>query len=88
MWCLHWALLRVYGQHMPANTSNNQQGEAKFLTVKEAAARLGGGYSPWVINKLCRDGKIESRWHNRRRLVVATSLDEYADSLPTERESA
>lgn len=82
-------MLRVYGRHMPANTSNNQQPEGpKFLTPKEAAARLGGGYSPWVINKLCRDGKIESRWHNRRRLVVATSLDAYADSLPTERESA
>lgn len=81
--------LRVYGLHMPANTSNNQQPEGpKFLTVQEAAARLGGGYSPWVINKLCRDGLIESRWHNRRRLVVTTSLDEYADSLPAERESA
>ena len=79
----------AYGLHMPANTSNSQRSEdPKFLTVKEAAARLGGGYSPWVINKLCRDGKIESRWHNRRRLVVVTSLDEYADSLPTERASA
>lgn len=86
---MRWVWLRVYGRHMPANTSNNlQSGEPKFLTVKEAAARLGGGYSPWVINKLCRDGKIESRWHSRRRLVVATSLDEYADSLPAERESA
>lgn len=79
----------AYGLHMPANTSNSQRSEdPKFLTVKEAAARLGGGYSPWVINKLCRDGKIESRWHNRRRLVVVTSLDEYADSLPSEREAS
>lgn len=83
---MRWRYLLVYGLHMPANTSNNQQPEGpKFLTVQEAAARLGGGYSPWVINKLCRDGLIESRWHNRRRLVVTTSLDEYADSLPTER---
>jgi hypothetical protein len=74
---------------MPANTSNHpRSGGPKFLTVKEAAARLGGGYSPWVINKLCRDGKIESRWHSRRRLVVAASLDDYADSLPTERQES
>lgn len=61
--------------------------EPIFVTVKDAAARLGG-FSPWTVNQLCRDGVIESRWHKRRRLVVLASLTAYAESLPASREES
>ncbi|WP_294567549.1 helix-turn-helix domain-containing protein [uncultured Arthrobacter sp.] len=79
---------------MPATTSNDPQGLGGasvaditpiFATVKDAAAILGG-LSPWTVNQLCRTGAIESRFHNRRRLVVLASLRAYAESLPTTRE--
>lgn len=57
------------------------------VTAKDAATILGGGVSPWTIHRLCRDGLIESRFLNRRRLVVLASLREYADNLPVSREA-
>lgn len=58
-----------------------------FVTVKDAAAILGG-VSPWTVNQLCRDDVIESRFHKRRRLVVLASLKAYAESLPATREES
>ena len=53
-----------------------------FVTVKDAAAILGGGVSPWTVNRLCRLGRIESRFHERRRMVLLSSIKDYAMSLP------
>lgn len=51
-----------------------------FVSVKDAARMLG--ISPWSCYQLLNDGKVESRYHGRRRLVVVTSLRAYADALP------
>lgn len=81
---------------MPATTSNplppidgDSGGQITpiFVTVKEAAAILGG-VSPWTVNQLCRLGTIESRFHKNRRLVVLASLKAYADSLPATRDES
>lgn len=58
------------------------------VTAKDAAAILGGGVSPWTIHQLCRLGKIDSRFQGKRRMVVLASLRDYAENLPTTRESA
>lgn len=55
-----------------------------FVTVREAADILGGDTSPWTINRLCKIGSIDSRFQGRRRMVILTSLHEYAANLPTE----
>lgn len=60
-----------------------------FISVKEAAQVLG--ITPWSVYKLCDEQVIESRYHGKRRLVLVTSLREYAAGLPTsppEREAA
>lgn len=57
-----------------------------YVTAKDAATILGGGTSPWTIHRLCRDGAIQSRFQGKRRMVVLTSLHEYANNLPTARE--
>lgn len=54
-----------------------------FISVKQAARALG--ISDWVCYQLLDEGKIDSRYQGRRRLVRVSSLHEYADSLPTER---
>lgn len=83
----------VYGHHMPATTSNYPQPGTPvtaiapiYVTAKDAAAILGGGTSPWTIHRLCRLGAIESRFQGKRRMVSLSSLREYAESLPTERD--
>lgn len=62
--------------------------EPIFVTVQEAAAILGGGTSPWTMNRLCKLNAIESKFQGRRRMVVLASLREYADNLPSEREAS
>lgn len=52
-----------------------------FVSVKEAADMLG--LTPWSVYQLLDRQEIESRYHGRRRLVLVTSLREYAERLPT-----
>lgn len=54
-----------------------------FVSVTQAAAMLS--LSRWSVDKLCKAGTIESRWHGNRRLVDVESIRVYAESLPTER---
>lgn len=51
-----------------------------FVSVKQAAQMLG--LSTWVCYQLLDAQKIESRYQGRRRLVVVSSLREYANNLP------
>lgn len=53
-----------------------------FVSVKQAAEALA--VSPWTMYQLLDEGAVESRYKGRRRLVLYTSLQEYADNLPTE----
>jgi len=53
-----------------------------FVSVKEAAFKLN--LTPWSVYKLLDQKAIDSRYHGKRRLVVVTSLEEYAANLPTE----
>lgn len=62
-------------------TSTEGRIEPIFVSVKEAARVLS--ISPWVCYQLLDQGKIESRYQGRRRLVVVNSLRSYADSLST-----
>lgn len=57
-----------------------------FVSVKEAGRLLG--LSTWSVRELLDEGVIESRYAGKRRLVVVSSLHEYADNLPTTRETA
>jgi helix-turn-helix protein len=54
-----------------------------FVTVKEAARILA--LSPFTVSKKLDAGIIDSRYEGTRRLVRLSSINEYADSLPTER---
>lgn len=55
--------------------------EPIFVSVKDAAKILGG-ISPMAVYELCNKDKIETRYFGRRRLVVLSSLREYASGLP------
>jgi excisionase family DNA binding protein len=57
-----------------------------FVSVKEAARLLT--LTPWSVYKLLDAGEIEARYHGKRRLVVLTSLREYAAHLPSERDAS
>lgn len=54
-----------------------------YVSVKEAAKFLGD-ISTWQVYALLDGKKIESRYQGRRRLVVASSLRAYAESLPSD----
>jgi excisionase family DNA binding protein len=54
-----------------------------FITVKDAARMLG--VSTWTTYQLLDSQTIASQYHGRKRLVVLTSLREYAEGLPTSR---
>jgi hypothetical protein len=54
-----------------------------YVSVKEAAKFLGD-ISTWQVYALLDGKKIESRYQGRRRLVVAKSLQAYAEALPTD----
>lgn len=58
--------------------------EPILLSVKDAAKVLG--LSTWSMYQLLEKQAIESRYHGTRRLVVMSSLREYAESLPTTRD--
>lgn len=60
--------------------------EPHFTTVVEAASYLGG-LATWDVTELLDAGRIESRWLDGRRLVVASSLRQFAQSLPTTKET-
>ena len=68
---------------MAADTGTAENLAPIFVSVKDAAALLG--ISPWSMYQLLDDGKVESRYQGRRRLVVLTSLREHAANLPAER---
>lgn len=51
-----------------------------YVSVKEAARILG--LSTWAIYQKLDQQIIESRYDGRKRLVVLTSLREYAANLP------
>jgi excisionase family DNA binding protein len=53
-----------------------------FVSVKQAASMLA--ISPWSCYQLLDNGKIDSRYQGRRRLVSVASLHKYAEGLPTE----
>lgn len=50
------------------------------VSVKQAAQMLG--LSTAHTYRLLEDGKVESRYSGRRRLVLVDSLHKYVDSLP------
>lgn len=52
-----------------------------YVSVKEAARLLG--LSTWSMYSKLDQQVIESRYDGRKRLVLLTSLREYADSLPS-----
>jgi hypothetical protein len=52
-----------------------------FVSVKQAATALS--VTPWTVYQLANAGRIETRYEGRRRLVLVSSLREYADSLPS-----
>lgn len=43
------------------------------------------GLSERRIRDLCNDGKVDSRYEGRKRLVLVDSLRDYIRSLPMER---
>lgn len=51
-----------------------------YVSVKQAAAFLA--LNPASVYALLDQQVIESRYHGRKRLVVVTSLREYAEGLP------
>lgn len=52
-----------------------------YVSVKEAARLLG--LSSWSVYQKLDQQIIESRYDGRKRLVLVTSLREYASALPT-----
>lgn len=52
-----------------------------YVSVKEAARILG--LSPWSVYQRLDQQIIESRYDGRKRLVLVSSLREYAANLPT-----
>lgn len=50
-----------------------------FCSVKQAAEALN--LSPWEVYQLLDEGAIKSKKRGRRRLVIVTSLYDFADSL-------
>lgn len=57
-----------------------------FVSVKQAAVLLN--ITPWSVYRLLDAGEIASQYHGKRRLVRLASVQEYADRLPSEPESA
>jgi hypothetical protein len=66
-----------------AADSSPPPAEAIFVSVKDAQKMLG--LSRNQVYDLLWQGRIESRYFGRRRLVVLDSLRTFADNLPTER---
>lgn len=52
-----------------------------YVSVKEAARMLG--VSTWLMYQRLDKQVIESRYEGRKRLVLVSSLREYAAGLPT-----
>lgn len=57
-----------------------------FVSAKEAARILG--VSTWTMYQLLDSQSITSQYQGRKRLVLFTSLREYAAGLPTSRPEA
>lgn len=53
-----------------------------LISVKEAARRLS--LTPWSVYRLADEKQIKSVYQGRRRYVVASSLAEYVEALPTQ----
>lgn len=60
--------------------------EPHFVTIAGAATYLGG-LGTWDVSELLDAGRIDSRWLDGRRLVVWSSLRQFARSLPATKES-
>ena len=58
-----------------------------LVSVKRTAQILGD-ITTWQVYRLLEAGEIESRYIGRRRMVLLTSLREYAKNLPSRPESA
>jgi hypothetical protein len=74
------------GTAMPDTSAAEESITPIFVSVQQAAQMLA--ISPWSCYQLLNEGKIESRYQGRRRSVLLTSLREYAEGLPSEREVA
>ena len=57
-----------------------------LIETAEAARILG--ISKQLVYKLCDEEKLRSRYQGRKRLVFYASCVDYAEGLPSERESA
>lgn len=57
-----------------------------FVSVQETADMLN--LTPWSIYRLLDAGDIKSQYKGKRRLVLLTSVHEYAEALPTERDAS
>jgi excisionase family DNA binding protein len=57
-----------------------------FVSVSKAAEMLG--LAKLTIYRMCDEQILVSQYHGKRRLVRLASVQEYADSLPTTRETA
>lgn len=55
------------------------------VSVPTAAAMVG--LSERRLRDLCNEGKVDSRYEGRKRLVLVDSLRDYIRSLPMERVS-
>lgn len=68
--------------HIPplSGQSSTSSIEPIFVSVVDAARILA--LSRWQVYALCDEGRIESHYEGRRRLVRVDSLRAYADSLP------
>ena len=57
-----------------------------LVSIKEAARMLS--MAPMTVYRACDAGAIESRYHDKHRLVFVESLHAYARSLPSEKATA
>lgn len=60
--------------------------DPQYVTVAEAASFLA--LSKHTVYALLDSQTIESRYAGRKRLVIVSSLREYAEGLPTSRPEA
>lgn len=65
---------------VPSKRKTSDEMPPIFVSVEQAAEMLG--ISKWSVYKLLDEQQIESRYMGRRRLVVVTSMQAYAEALP------
>lgn len=55
------------------------------IAVDTRAAAQMVGLSERTVRDLCNEGRVDSRYHGRKRLVLVDSLRAYVESLPIEK---